>query len=115
MTSLLIALMMIIHKDLTIVFGALEIQKGRLWKPMSQKGIACNIKKWGIIMKIQQFKISNFRLLKDFSIDLENNLSLIIGKNNTGKTSFLSLLEKFLKGSKNSFSFEDFNLAYQNK
>ena len=43
--------------------------------------------------------MENFRLLKSFSIDLEDGLSLVIGKNNTGKTSILSVLEKFLNQS----------------
>ncbi len=64
-------------------------------------------------MQIRKIKIQNFRLLKDFSIDLEENLSLIIGKNNTGKTSLLLLLERFLRGSQNNFSFHDFNIAFQ--
>ncbi len=62
-------------------------------------------------MKLKQIKIDNFRLLKEFSIDIEENLSLVIGKNNTGKTSFLTLLDKFLN--KRGFSFEDFNLKLQ--
>lgn len=64
-------------------------------------------------MQIRKIKIENFRLLKDFSIDMEENLSLIIGKNNTGKTSLLSLLERFLRGDQNNFSFHDFNIAFQ--
>lgn len=66
-------------------------------------------------MKIKNIVINNYRLLKDFSIDLEDDLSLVIGKNNCGKTSFLSLLEKFLIADTNNFSFEDFNLEYQQK
>ncbi len=64
-------------------------------------------------MQIRKIKIHNFRLLKDFSIDLEENLSLIIGKNNTGKTSLLSLLERFLTGKQNNFTFHDFNIEFQ--
>ena len=40
-------------------------------------------------------------------------MSLIIGKNNCTKTSFLSLLERFLIADQNIFSFDDFNLVYQ--
>jgi putative ATP-dependent endonuclease of OLD family len=47
-------------------------------------------------MNIKKIKIENYRLLKDFELDLEQNLSLLIGKNNTGKTSLLSILEKFI-------------------
>lgn len=32
-------------------------------------------------MKIFKLEITNFRLLKDFSMDLEEELSLVIGKN----------------------------------
>jgi len=64
-------------------------------------------------MLIRKIKIQNFRLLKDFSIDLEEDLSLIIGKNNTGKTSLLSLLERFLSGKQNNFTFHDFNIEFQ--
>ncbi len=62
-------------------------------------------------MKIFKIQIENFRLLRNFSMDLENELSLIIGKNNTGKTSILFILEKFLnQPDKNKFSFDDFNI-----
>jgi predicted ATP-dependent endonuclease of OLD family len=64
-------------------------------------------------MQIRKIKIQNFRLLKDFSIDLEDGLSLIIGKNNTGKTSLLSLFERFLYGKQNNFTFHDFNIEFQ--
>lgn len=65
-------------------------------------------------MKIFKIQIENFRLLKNFSIDLEDELSLVIGKNNTGKTSMLSALEKFLNQSeKNKFYFDDFNIDFK--
>jgi predicted ATP-dependent endonuclease of OLD family len=64
-------------------------------------------------MKISKIEVENFRLLKKFSIDLEKELSLIIGKNNTGKTSILAALDKFLNASdKNRFSFDDFNVEF---
>ncbi|MEJ0103740.1 MAG: ATP-dependent endonuclease [Bacteroidota bacterium] len=65
-------------------------------------------------MKIFKIEIDNFRLLRDFSMDLENELSLVIGKNNTGKTSILVVLEKFLNQSdRNKFLFDDFNIEYK--
>jgi len=64
-------------------------------------------------MKILKIKIKNYRLLRDFSIDLEESLSLVLGKNNTGKTSFLQILQKFLCGSSNNFSFDDFHVDIQ--
>ena len=66
-------------------------------------------------MKVFKIEVENYRLLKKFHIDLEDELSLIIGKNNTGKTSLLSCLEKFLNPSdKNKFSVDDFNLIFKN-
>ncbi|WP_299176724.1 ATP-dependent endonuclease [uncultured Chryseobacterium sp.] len=65
-------------------------------------------------MKITKVKTQNFRLLKDFSIDLEKELSLVIGKNNTGKTSILSVLDKFLN-EKTKFSYDDFNIDFKNE
>jgi predicted ATP-dependent endonuclease of OLD family len=63
-------------------------------------------------MKIFKIQVENYRLLKDFSIDIEEELSLVIGKNNTGKTSLLLVLEKFLN-SPNSFKFDDFNIEFK--
>lgn len=63
-------------------------------------------------MNIFKIKINNFRLLKKFSIDLEEDLSLVIGKNNTGKTSILSVLDKFLN-EKTKFSYDDFNIEFK--
>ena len=63
-----------------------------------------------LTMKIRKIKVNNFRLLENFEIDLENELSLIIGKNNTGKTSLLAILNKFLNDTGNAFSFDDFNV-----
>lgn len=64
-------------------------------------------------MKIRKIQIQNFRLLKNFTIDLENELSLIVGKNNTGKTSVLTLLDKFLHWQDNKITFDDFNVEFQ--
>jgi len=65
-------------------------------------------------MKIFKIEIENYRLLKDFSMDLEKELSLVIGKNNTGKTSILSVLDKFLGHSERTkFTFDDFNIDFK--
>jgi predicted ATP-dependent endonuclease of OLD family len=67
-------------------------------------------------MKIYKIEVDNYRLLKKFSLDIENDLSLIIGKNNTGKTSILSVLDKFLSQmDRNKFSFDDFNIDFKKK
>jgi len=68
-------------------------------------------------MKIKKIKILNFRLLKDFHLDLEKDLSLVIGKNNSGKTSLLAILEKFIgqRAHLSEFSCDDFNIDFQKK
>ncbi|XPV75091.1 MAG: ATP-dependent nuclease [Desulfovibrio sp.] len=63
-------------------------------------------------MKICKITVENFRLLKEFSIDLEDELSLVIGKNNTGKTSLLTVLSKFLDKS-GHIAFDDFNVDFK--
>lgn len=65
-------------------------------------------------MKIIKIEVENFRLLKNFSMDLEEDLSLVIGKNNTGKTSILSVLDKFLN-EKSKFSYDDLNIDFKNE
>lgn len=68
-------------------------------------------------MKITKMQLKNFRLLKDLKLDLEEILSIVIGKNNCGKTSLLSVLNKFIgdKSSSNSFAYDDFNIEFKSK
>ena len=66
-------------------------------------------------MFLSKITINNFRLLKDFSVDLEQNLSLIIGKNNSGKTSLLYLLNKIFnwRDKGGCIHIDDFNIDYK--
>lgn len=66
-------------------------------------------------MHIKKIIVKNYRLLKDFEIDLEKVLSLVVGKNNTGKTSLLSVLQTFLSKGKDGqgILYSDFNLDYR--
>jgi len=68
-------------------------------------------------MKIIKIKIVNYRLLKEFELDLEKDLSLIIGKNNSGKTSLLSILDKFIgqRSFSSEFNCDDFNIDFQKR
>ena len=62
-------------------------------------------------MILKKMKVKNFRLLKNFELDFKDGLSLVIGKNNCGKTSALIILDKMLNSSK--IMWEDINLEYQ--
>lgn len=68
-------------------------------------------------MHISKVDIFNYRLLKQTSISCEEDLSLIIGKNNCGKTSFLSVLSKCVgnKSEVGNFDFNDFSTSFQKK
>jgi putative ATP-dependent endonuclease of OLD family len=59
--------------------------------------------------------VKNYRMLKNLELDLEQDLSLVIGKNNCGKTSLLSVLNKFLGGqsASNNFNYDDFNIDFK--
>lgn len=39
-------------------------------------------------MKVESAHIRNFRMLKEMDVDFEDTLSLVIGKNNSGKRLF---------------------------
>lgn len=52
-------------------------------------------------MYIQKIHIENFRLLKNVDIVLDKSLTLIVGKNNTGKTSVAHLLQSIINEKKN--------------
>lgn len=66
-------------------------------------------------VKIIKIQVNNFRLLKDLELDLEEVLSIIIGKNNCGKTSLLSVINKFIgdKSANNNFTYDDFNIEFK--
>jgi putative ATP-dependent endonuclease of OLD family len=51
-------------------------------------------------MLLSNVHIWNYRLLLDTNIHLDEALTLIVGKNNAGKTSFLSILQRILSGRK---------------
>jgi len=58
-------------------------------------------------MKIKQLKVTNFRLLDNVILNLEDDITLIVGKNNTGKTSLFEAINIFAKSQE--ISFEDFS------
>ena len=61
-------------------------------------------------MHIQKIDIKNFRLLKDVSLSLEAGTTVIVGRNNSGKTSLTELFRRLLSANSASFKMEDFSL-----
>lgn len=70
-------------------------------------------------MYISKIKIKNFRLLKDTTLllneDKKQELSLLIGRNNSGKTSFIMLFDKFYRNESFKFNFYDFSTSLRDK
>lgn len=64
-------------------------------------------------MKIDKICIKNFRLLKEVELSLEDKTTVIVGRNNSGKTSLTELFWRLLFDSDKSvsFSLEDFTLS----
>ena len=58
-------------------------------------------------MKIKKIEVKNFRLLENIECNLEDDITLIVGKNNTGKTSFFEAI-KLATSNDGKFIFEDF-------
>lgn len=64
-------------------------------------------------MKLIKLQIKNFRSLNSIEVDLEDYMSIIVGKNNSGKTSLLLALERFLGDAQARFELNDFNIGFQ--
>ncbi len=66
----------------------------------------------GKFMKIKNVEVKSFRILENASIDFDDTVTLVVGRNNTGKTSLTEVFYKFFAGStSNKFKFEDFSLC----
>lgn len=60
-------------------------------------------------MKIKSARIKNYRLLKDVCLSLDDRTTLIVGRNNTGKTSLAEIFRSFLSSMGPKVRYEDFN------
>lgn len=55
-------------------------------------------------MYLRKIEIKNYRLWKEATIELEQGSTVIVGKNNTGKTSFIDIIQRIIKNAKISFN-----------
>lgn len=60
-------------------------------------------------MRINNIVVKNYRKLYNISLDLDEPITLIVGRNNSGKTSLSELFYKFLGEKTASFSIHDFS------
>ena len=62
-------------------------------------------------MRIKHVEIENFRLLRKVAIGLEERTTLIVGRNNSGKTSIAELFRRLLSERTLTFRLEDCSLG----
>jgi predicted ATP-dependent endonuclease of OLD family len=63
-------------------------------------------------MQIHHLEIANFRKLLSVRIDLSEKTTLLVGANNSGKSSAMLALRRFLVAKENSFRSLDFTLSH---
>lgn len=62
-------------------------------------------------MHITAIDIRNFRLLESVKLSIERRTTVIVGRNNSGKTSLTELFRRLLSDKSPSFLLEDFSLS----
>ena len=60
-------------------------------------------------MQLSKIKIKNYRLLVDAELEVDNQTTLIVGRNNTAKTSCFHCIENILQG--RSLTYDDYPLV----
>ncbi len=66
-------------------------------------------------MHIEKVKVEGFRLLQDVEIMLESTSTVIVGRNNCGKTSFTDVFDRFTGENGPRFRLEDFSEGTRSK
>jgi len=62
-------------------------------------------------MRLHKIEIKNFRLLTKVELLVEEQATVVVGRNNTGKTSLTELFRRLLADTTPSFRLEDFSLS----
>jgi len=62
-------------------------------------------------MRVTKAEVENFRILENVAVDFDEKVTLVVGRNNSGKTSLTEIFFKFLGGESSQFRFEDFSMA----
>jgi len=63
------------------------------------------------MVKLSHVNVKGFRLLENVDISIEQSATVIVGRNNSGKTSLTEVFDKFLGEHVASFRLEDFSTA----
>ncbi|MGA0611547.1 ATP-dependent endonuclease [Caldimonas sp. KR1-144] len=62
-------------------------------------------------MKLQAYRLQNYRRLRDVVIELDEEISIFVGANNSGKTSAVQGLYSMIRGDAKKFELFDFSAA----
>ena len=62
-------------------------------------------------MQLNKISVRNFRLLHNVNLCLEKETTVIVGRNNSGKTSLTEVMKRILTEPNPSFRLEDFSFA----
>lgn len=66
-------------------------------------------------MHIEKVRVEGFRLLEDVEIMFEPTATVIVGRNNSGKTSLTDVFDRFIGENKRKLRLEDFSAGIRNK
>jgi putative ATP-dependent endonuclease of OLD family len=61
-------------------------------------------------MKATHAHVQNFRLLEDADIAFDDEATMVVGRNNSGKTSVVEIFRKLVKADASAFTFDDLSL-----
>ncbi|WP_327233874.1 AAA family ATPase [Streptomyces sp. NBC_01317] len=62
-------------------------------------------------MQLTCAKVTNFRVLQDVEVKIDKKATLVVGRNNSGKTSFANLFDKFFGSDDTKFVLEDLSVS----
>lgn len=66
-------------------------------------------------MRLAKARVEGFRLLEDIELQLEEGSTVIVGRNNSGKTSLTEAFDRFSGEHGSKFRLEDFSFASRRK
>lgn len=67
------------------------------------------------MVKLSNVRVEGFRLLEEIQIAIERDATVIVGRNNSGKTSLTEVFDKFLGEQAGRFRLEDFSAGIRTK
>ncbi|MET3375455.1 energy-coupling factor transporter ATP-binding protein EcfA2 [Variovorax boronicumulans] len=79
------------------------------WSNAGMAGSAT--KNTGVTMRIEKAEITNFRLLEKVEISFEAVSTVIVGRNNSGKTSLTEVFDRLIGDKVGQFKLEDFSAS----